>query len=138
MKDEEIAVTLMKDVKALCAEGGFHLTKFVSNSKHILLLSIYLKETTEKGLHDQKLRLGTLPTEKAVAMHWDIKEDKLGFCINFKEKPSTRRGMLLMVSSMYDPLGLVSPFLLEGRLIIQMLCHNQSAWDDLQMKKVSR
>ena len=25
VKDEEIAVTLMKDVKALCAEGGFHL-----------------------------------------------------------------------------------------------------------------
>ena len=35
-----------------------------------------------------------------------------------------------MVSSIYDPLGLVSPFLLEGRRIIQMLCHNQSAWDD--------
>ena len=37
VKDEEIAVTLMKDVKALCAEGGFHLTKFVSNSKHLCL-----------------------------------------------------------------------------------------------------
>ena len=35
-----------------------------------------------------------------------------------------------MVSSIYEPLGLVSPFLLEGRRIIQMLCHNQSAWDD--------
>ena len=27
VKDEEIAVTWMKDVKAFCAEGGFHLTK---------------------------------------------------------------------------------------------------------------
>ena len=35
-----------------------------------------------------------------------------------------------MVSSIYDPLRLVSPLLLEGRCIIQMLCHNQSAWDD--------
>ena len=35
-----------------------------------------------------------------------------------------------MVSSIFDPFGLVSPFLLEGRRIIQILCHNQLAWDD--------
>ena len=35
-----------------------------------------------------------------------------------------------MVSSIYDPLGMVSPFLLEGRCVMQMLHHNQSAWDD--------
>ena len=34
------------------------------------------------------------------------------------------------VSSVYDPLGLVSQFLLEDRGIIRMLCHNQPAWDD--------
>ena len=38
--------------------------------------------------------------------------------------------MLSMVSSIYDPLGLVSPFVLEGRQIIQTLCLNQLAWDD--------
>ena len=59
-----------------------------------------------------------------------MKEDKLGFYINFMEKPSTKHGILSMVSSIYDPLEMVSPFLSEGRCIIQMLCHNQSAWDD--------
>ena len=125
MKDEEIAFTLMKEVKAHCAEEGFHLAKFDSNRKHVLLSMP--EGDRRKGLHGQELRLGTLPTERAFGIHWDIKEDKLGFCINFKEKPSTKRGMLSMVSSIYDPLGLVSPFLLEGRRIIQMLCHNQSA-----------
>ena len=58
VKDEEIAVTLMKDVKAFCAEGGFHLTKFVSNSKHVLL-SIP-EGDRRKSLHDQEsgLRIG--------------------------------------------------------------------------------
>ena len=35
-----------------------------------------------------------------------------------------------MVSAIYDPLGLVSPFLLKSRRIIQMLCQKQLAWDD--------
>ena len=126
VKDGKIAVTLIKDVKTLCAEGGFHLTKLVSNSKHVLL-SIP-EEDRRKGIHDQELRPGT--TKKALRIHWDLKEDKLGFCINFKEKPSIKRGMISMVSSICDPLGLVSRFLLEGRRIIQMLCYNQSAWDD--------
>ena len=103
VRDEEIAITLMKDVKALCAEGEFHLTKFVSNSKYVLL-SIP-EGGRRKGLHDQELRLGTLPTKKALGIHWDIKEDKLGFCIKFKEKPSTKCRMLSMVSSIYDALG---------------------------------
>ena len=71
MKNEEIAVTLIKDVKALCAGGAFYLTKFVSNSKHVLLA--IPEGDRRKGLHDQELRLGTLPTEKALGIHWDIK-----------------------------------------------------------------
>ena len=136
VKDDEIAVTLMKDVKVPCAEGGFHLTKFVSNSKHVLLSMP--EGDRRKSLHDQESRLERstdlqrkhLSTEKALGTNFDLKEDKLGFCIKFKEKPSTKRGMLSMMSSIYDPLGLVSPFLLEGRRIIQMLCHNQLAWGD--------
>ena len=38
--------------------------------------------------------------------------------------------MLSMVSSIYDPLGLICPFLLESIRITQMLCHSQLAWDD--------
>ena len=100
----------MKYAKTLYAEGGFHLTKFFSNSKHVLL-SIP-EGDRGKGLHDQELRLGTLLTEKAFGVDWYMNEDNLhkGFCINFKEKPSTRCGMLSMASSIHDPLGLVSPF----------------------------
>ena len=54
----------------------------------------------------------------------------MGFCINVKEKLITKREILSMVSSIYDTFELVSPFLLEERRIIQMLCHNQSAWND--------
>ena len=40
------------------------------------------------------------------------------------ENPSTRRGLLSMLSSIDDLLGLGASFLLKGRLIIQQLCRD--------------
>ena len=36
--------------------------------------------------------------------------------ISLKDKPATKRGILSKLSSVYDPLGLVSPFILKGML----------------------
>ena len=44
-------------------------------------------------------------------MVWNIKSDTFGFKISLKDKPSTKRGMLSELSSLYDPLGLASPLL---------------------------
>ena len=38
--------------------------------------------------------------------------------------------MLSVVSSIYDPFGLVSPFILEGRQIVQKLCFSKFNWDE--------
>ena len=35
-----------------------------------------------------------------------------------------------MLSSIYDPLGLISPFILQGRRIIQELCQGKLDWDE--------
>ena len=34
-----------------------------------------------------------------------------------------------MLSSFYDILGLISPFILKGRLIVQRLCQERLHWD---------
>ena len=46
------------------------------------------------------------------------------------DKPYTRRGMLSMISNIYDPLGLASPFLLKGKSTLQDLCNNNFSWDE--------
>ena len=51
----------MKDRTAMCAEGGFWLTKFESYSRGVLV-SIP-EEERMKSFQDQELRLGNLPTE---------------------------------------------------------------------------
>ena len=41
--------------------------------------------------------------------------------MSLPEKPFTRRGVLSIVNSVYDPLGFVAPVMLEGRKILQQL-----------------
>ena len=41
-----------------------------------------------------------------------------------------RRGLLSIVSSIYDPLGLVAPFVLPAKILLQELCRDNLSWDD--------
>ena len=62
-------------------------------------------------------------------MEWDIDKDSFRFKINVKEKPITRRGMLSIISSVFDHLGFVAPFILPAKVLLQTSCH-QLDWDD--------
>ena len=115
VNSEDDAIKLIKNVRSMCNEGGFNLTKFVSNMKKVLRS---IPETF--GRNDVKGKdLGCkLPDEQALGILWNVEADTLGFKIAIKEKPLTRRGMLSTLSSIYDPLGLGLPFLLKGKQII--------------------
>ena len=124
VKSEEYAVDLIKRVKEMCAAGGFNLTKFICNRKNVLM-SI----DKRKDVKDTDLAKEELPTERALGVYWNVQEDALCFKVNLKEKPRNQRDMLSMLSSFYDPLGLVSPSILRGRLILQELCQEGLHWD---------
>ena len=67
VSNEETAIKLTQGVRKICADGGFHLTKFVSNNKQVLA-SIPQVER-RKGVLDQDLEFGMLPTEKALGIY---------------------------------------------------------------------
>ena len=66
--------------------------------------------------------------EKALGVFWNTEDGKVGIQVHMKEKPLTRRGMLPSLSSICDTLGLAAPFMLEGRRVIQSLCHQNLDW----------
>ena len=45
------------------------------------------------------------------------------------EKPSTKRGVLSIVSSLFDPLGFLSPFVFSAKLVLQELWRDKLPWD---------
>ena len=109
----------------MCRAGRFRLTKFVSNSNE-LLISLPQKDRKQQ-VPDKKLLETGPDNEKALGVLSNIEDDKLP--VHMKEKNLIRRGMLSSLNSIYDPLELAAPFMLERRKIIQILCHQSLDWD---------
>ena len=123
---EKEAIILTKQLKELVARGGFNLTKWTSNSQAVL---------TEIPVEDQSKKVKERPLDapledRALGVYWSVEGDELGFKSQQMAKPLTKRGILSMLSSVYDPLGIAGPFILGARRIMQELCRTKIGWDD--------
>lgn len=122
------ASNLIDRVVPMCQEGGFRLTKFVSNVPEALQ---NLKSDDRKDSSSIDAKTSLLQSETALGLPWNLTDDSINLCNNsLRDSKITRRGILSTVSSIYDPLGVASPFVLEGKLILQRLCQLQLGWDD--------
>ena len=72
---------------------------------------------------------GDLSTDEALGICWNVADDTFSFKIKLDRTSLTKRTMLSMISSIYDPLGFAAPFVLEGRRILQNLCNQNLPWD---------
>ena len=78
-----------------------------------------------------------LPEDEVLGVLWNIEDDAFGFKVALKRKPMTRRGVLSVLSSVYDPLGFGAPFLLKGKHILQKLCEQGLKWDEKLPKETA-
>ena len=108
----EEAIATIKNTQAMCASANLRLHKFASNSKPVLES---IPKDRMNDLKDLDLRHDTLRIQHSLGTYWCIESDTLGFHIQLKDKPSTRRGLLSTVCSVYDPLRIVAPAILVGR-----------------------
>ena len=121
---------LVHHLSAACSSGGFRLTKFASNS--VSVLNSIPKEDHSKELRCRDIDYDKLPIEHALCIQWSVENDTFNFSVMLPNKPLTRRGVLSTVSALYDPLGLVAPFILPAKKILQDLCKETSLdWDDV-------
>ena len=128
VKDEQTAIELIQGLCQACEHGGFNLTKFTSNSRAVL--ESIPTEKRSKEARDLDLGHDRLPVERALGVLWCVESDVFKFRIVIDDKPPTRRGILSVISSIYDPLGFAAPFTLPAKKILQDLCREDIGWDD--------
>ena len=128
VKDVDTAKELVTDVVNATKEGGFRLTKFTSNSREVMEAiptEDHSQITTSRNLESKEA------VERALGMKWNIEDDSFGYSTQLERKPFTRRGLLSTVSSLFDPLGFLSPVILPAKILLQALCKMENLkWDE--------
>ncbi|XP_078355245.1 uncharacterized protein LOC144639837 [Oculina patagonica] len=126
---EDKAKEQIDNLRQACAKGGFRLTKFICNRRSVL--ESIPDEKRFKEVKTLDLSYDELPIERALGVQWCVESDTFRFRITIKDKPLTRRGILSIVSSIYDPLGFAAPFALNAKKLLQDLIKEEKlGWDD--------
>ena len=127
--NEDTAMQLIEDLRGTCQDGGFHLRKFSCNRRRVL--ESIPEEERSKEVQTKNLDYEDLPVERTLGMEWSVESDKFVFQIVTNRKPVTRRGILSVIASVYDPLGFAAPFLLPAKKLLQELCRmGDLGWDN--------
>ncbi len=120
------AVQIREELCKLLSLCGMKLRKWRSNSQQ--LLSTIPDDLLEK--EDKKELIQESPL-KALGIHWDTSKDTLLVTTPTSEKGEvTKRVVARVVASVYDVLGLMSPYLISGKIVLQQLWVHKLAWDD--------
>ena len=125
---QEEAIELAHGVRQVLSKGGFNLTKWISNEREVLQTipeEHHVKEVKNRSLNDDNL-----PTERTLGALWDVENDEIGFASKDLDSKATRRNILSVTSSIYDPIGPTAPYVLKAKMILQALCKEKIGWDE--------
>ena len=90
-------IELIENSQAICASAKLRLHKFASNRKDVL--EALPKDDRATDLKDIDLRHDALPIQRSLGTYRCIESGTLGFRIELKEKPLSRRRILSTISS---------------------------------------
>lgn len=128
-----VALNVIREVTKIHKHGGFEITGWISNNK--TLQSILSKENIDNDVVD----LTRDHTERALGLNWNSSKDTISFnfnsikipdsIINKNENP-TKREMLSVIMSVYDPLGMLLPLTIRSKMLLQDVWRRKSSWDE--------
>ena len=118
---------IIKTVILILKESGFRLTKFVSNNLDILNQLPETEILNKKAIAQQSDQKST---HKALCISWKVKYNELRIKFSDNTFLNTKRGLLSLFCSIFNSLGIVSPCLIEPKLIIQELWKRKVDWDE--------
>ena len=119
------AKQLKRETTEIFADAKFELHKWHSNEPELETKC----EDYEPTFAKQQLDYTPSGKSKLLGLPWDKTEDTL--IVTFSTSPAeiTKRGILANLAQVYDPLGVVSPVMLDGKRIYREACNQKIAWD---------
>ena len=127
--EESEAIDLREELYLTLKKGGMNLTKWSSNSASVL--STIPEEARAASVRSINLDSNST-IERTLGVQWNISLDAFSFERVEKiiqGQPVTRRGVLSVMSSIFDPLGFVCPTVLPVKIILRDLCKLKVGWD---------
>ncbi len=119
----EQAETRKEVAKEVMQDATFELHKWSSNVPQ-------LEDEPSVEQTYAKSQLMVKPREmKFLGLKWNKHCDTLKISFPSENGPATKRGILRKLARIYDPLGLVSPLTLEGKLVYRDVCVAKLPWD---------
>lgn len=122
------AIDLLKRTQEMLAASNLRLHKIASNNSGVL--EAFLPEDHAKGLQNLDFDDSSDFIQRSLGLSWDLKHDLFTFRVAATEKPFTRRGVLAIVNSLFDPLGLVALIIIQGKFLLRELTSGEVLdWD---------
>ena len=115
---EQEAISLIKEVVDLIKAGGFKLTKVISNNENVMKTIPEM----ERAKSLQGASFNSNIKERRLGIKWDVVKDNFIFeSLPFEREEVTKRSILKIVASIFNPSGFVSPFVLTAKIFVQEL-----------------
>lgn len=130
--DVDSAVKLIKDVQFIHQHANFELRNLVSNNQQVLEAINGSPEFNDKILTDKS----TIDVERILGMYWNTKTDTFTYSLQFVKLQDmaegycpTKREVLRVVMSVFDPLGFLVHLLVHAKVLLQEIWRNDVGWD---------
>ena len=120
--DLEQAKKSLKEAKSILGEISMELHKVSSNNLEILQ-SVPVDDRVDSW------NTGPIPTARVLGLQFNPNDDSLKIVLPPSKAVKTRRGFLCQMAGIFDPLGLISPFLVQARLYLQESWQSVDGWD---------
>ena len=122
---------ISREAVALFESRGFKLRKWLASGLSKSILNDIPQEDLCSSIREIDIGSGPMPDCKALGLVWDVESDELRVCCNrHLTEVFSRREMLRMLAGQFDPLGILAPCLLGGKLILQEVTCSGIDWDD--------
>ncbi|XP_035214797.1 uncharacterized protein LOC118188475 [Stegodyphus dumicola] len=126
--DVSEALKTSREAKEIMRGAGMNLRKWVTNDYHLA------KKWEEENFDIHPLSSNE-KILKVLGIQWNIQEDSLSIetsCLTkiSRRKKSTKRFILQTAGKIYDPLGLITPFTVRIKLLLQKLWLRKLPWDE--------